>query len=225
MEPKKHPKADLERWKATFLLIGLTFSLGVVLLAFEWTSSTGTLEDFQPTTDLVIEDEQIPITRQEQPKPPPPPPAPKVSEVLTIVDDETELEDEFEAEDVEADQEDIIEPVEMMQEEEEEETIFFIVETMPEFPGGERALRTFIAKNVRYPTIARENNIQGKVYVRFVVTEAGAVDKVSVARGVDPLLDAEAIRVVKNLPRWKPGEQRGKKVKVWYTVPINFQLQ
>lgn len=224
MELKKNPKADLEKWKGTFLLFGLVLSLGLVLLAFEWTSSAGAVSGLEGNTDIVVEDEQIPITRQEQVKPPPPPPAPKVSEVLTIVENDIEVDEEFEMEDVESKEDTKIEQV-VQTEEKVEEEVFFIVETMPEFPGGERALRTYIAKNVRYPTIARENNIQGKVYVRFVVTEAGAVQNVTVARGVDPLLDAEAIRVVKTLPQWKPGEQRGKKVKVWYTVPINFQLQ
>jgi len=110
-------------------------------------------------------------------------------------------------------------------EEEVDVKIFVIVEKMPEFPGGDLELRKYIAQNIKYPNIARENDIQGKVYVRFVVTEKGTVENVQIARGVDPLLDQEAIRVVESLPTWKPGEQGGKKVKVWYTVPINFQLQ
>ncbi|PIE86400.1 MAG: energy transducer TonB [Bacteroidia bacterium] len=224
MEPKKYAKADLEKWKGTFTLLGLLITVGVILLAFEWSTETSSVENLAQIEDVVIEEDIIPVTRQEVKPPPPPPPAPKVSEVINIVEDDVEIEEEYEVEDVEVDQETEIEVVQV-EEEVEEEQIFFIVEEMPEFPGGERALRTFIAKNVQYPTIARENDIKGKVYVRFVVTEKGTVDKVTVARGVDPLLDAEAIRVVKKLPKWKPGKQRGKNVKVWYTVPINFQLQ
>lgn len=96
---------------------------------------------------------------------------------------------------------------------------------MPEFPGGELALRRYIATNVHYPANARENNIKGKVFVRFVVNKKGNIENTSIARGVHPLLDEEAIRVVKNLPKWKPGRQRGKPANVWYTVPINFTLQ
>jgi periplasmic protein TonB len=224
MEVKKHPKANLEKYKGVFLELGLIVTLGLVLLAFEWSSSTSSVGDLGTIEDVEIEEEIVPITRQDQVKPPPPPPAPKVSEVLTIVEDDVEIEEEYEVEDVEADMETEIEIVEV-EEEEEEEPIFFIVEEMPEFPGGELALRKFIAQNVKYPAIARENDIQGKVYVRFCVTSKGTVEKVSVARGVDPLLDEEAVRVVKQLPKWKPGRQRGKPVNVWYTVPINFQLQ
>ena len=109
-------------------------------------------------------------------------------------------------------------------EEEEEETIFVIVENMPEFPGGDLALRKYIAENVKYPEIAKENGLSGKVFVAFVINLRGEVENVKIARGVDPALDKEAIRVVQNLPKWKPGSQRGKPVKVSYTVPINFQL-
>jgi TonB family protein len=103
--------------------------------------------------------------------------------------------------------------------------VFFITEEMPQFPGGELGLRKFIAMNVKYPQEARENNVQGKVYVRFIVTKTGDVDSVTVQRGVDPSLDAEAVRVVKALPKWKPGMQRGVPVNVYYTVPINFSLK
>jgi len=103
--------------------------------------------------------------------------------------------------------------------------VFFIVEDMPEFPGGEKALRNFIATNVKYPVKAQENGIQGKVYISFVVNKTGKVTDAKVVRGVDPSLDKEALRVVNNLPKWKPGKQRGKKVNVNYTLPISFALQ
>lgn len=106
-----------------------------------------------------------------------------------------------------------------------EEQIFFIVEDMPEFQGGEMALREFIANNIEYPVIAQENGIQGRVYVTFVVTKDGSIANAKIARGVDPVLDQEALRVVNSLPKWKPGYQRGQAVNVSYTVPINFALQ
>lgn len=225
MNVKKNPKADIEKYRTLFFQFGLVLTLGVVLLAFEWPTRAGKVTELVASNNLDIEEEIIPVTRQEQNTPPPPPPAPQVSEVLNIVDDNVEIEEEYEIEDAEADQNTQVDFVAKVEEEEQEAEIFFIVEKMPEFPGGELGLRKWIAEHVKYPNIARENNIQGKVYVRFAVTESGSVDKVSIARGVDPLLDEEAIRVVKMSPKWSPGEQRGKKVSVWYTVPINFQLQ
>jgi periplasmic protein TonB len=229
MEPKKSPKADLESKRSLLLLIGLVVSLGIVLGAFEWTtkpSSAGSLGEIQTQE---IEEEIIPITRQEEIKPPPPPPPPKVVEVLNIVDDEVELDEELDIESTEADEETIIDVAPIIEtadeEEEEEAKVFFIVEEMPEFPGGELALRKYIGNAIKYPVIAQENGIQGKVYVTFVVDRDGGISNARVARGVDPSLDKEALRVVNSLPKWKPGKQRGKPVRVSYTVPINFVLQ
>jgi protein TonB len=106
-----------------------------------------------------------------------------------------------------------------------EEEVFFVVEQMPEFPGGEKALREFIAKSLKYPSVAQEMGIQGKVYVSFVVDKNGNVTKAIIARGVDPSLDKEALRVINALPKWAPGKQRGQAVSVSFTVPINFTLQ
>jgi TonB family protein len=108
---------------------------------------------------------------------------------------------------------------------ETDEQIFFIVEDMPEFPGGELELRKFIANNINYPVSAQENGIQGRVYVTFVVDKNGEIANAKIARGVDPALDQEALRVVNSLPKWMPGKQRGQSVNVSYTVPINFALQ
>lgn len=108
---------------------------------------------------------------------------------------------------------------------EEEDQVFFIVEDMPEFPGGDLALRKYIANSIKYPDVAIENGIQGKVYVTFVVTSEGRIANTKIARGVDPSIDREAVRVVNSLPKWKPGYQRGEPVNVSYTVPINFVLQ
>lgn len=229
MELKKSTKADLENKRNVFLMLGLVIALGVTLLAFEWTSRPTKVEGLGNLNSQEVEEEIIPITREQEIKPPPPPPPPKVVEVLNIVEDDVKIEDELEIEDSEADDETVIDvaPVVVAEEEEEEETaeVFFIVEDMPEFPGGELALRKYIANAIKYPVIAQENGIQGKVYVTFVVGKDGAVRDAAIARGVDPSLDKEALRVVNQLPRWKPGKQRGKAVNVSYTVPINFVLQ
>jgi periplasmic protein TonB len=230
MELKKTPKADIENKKNLFLMIGLVLALAITLVAFEWKTSpkkTGSLGKIETQE---VEEEIIPITREQEVKPPPPPPPPKVVEVLNIVDDDVEIEDELVIEDTEADEETMIdvEPVistETEEEEEEESKVFFIVEDMPEFPGGDMALRQYIANTIKYPVIAQENGIQGKVYVTFVVDQDGGVSDARIARGVDPSLDKEALRVVNSLPKWKPGKQRGKPVRVSYTVPINFVLQ
>ena len=148
--------------------------------------------------------------------------------MLTIVDDDVDIKDDLDIMDTEADDNTVIDVAPVIQqeaEEEEEAQVFFIVENMPEFPGGELALRKFIANAINYPVIAQENGIQGKVYVNFVVDKDGSVIQAKIARGVDSSLDKEALRVVNSLPKWKPGMQRGKPVKVSYTVPISFVLQ
>jgi protein TonB len=109
-------------------------------------------------------------------------------------------------------------------EEEVEPIAFAVVEDKPVFPGGDAALMKFIADNTKYPEIAKENGIQGRVFIQFVIDKVGNVTKVTVAKGVDPYLDEEAMRVVKSLPSWTPGKQRGKPVPVTFVVPINFKL-
>ncbi|MCU4158125.1 energy transducer TonB [Carboxylicivirga sp. A043] len=227
MEVKKSPKADLENKKSVFMQIGLVITLGIVLIAFEWTSTDVDASQFEMVEELEAEEEIMPITRQEEVKPPPPPPPPKVADVLNIVEDDVELDEELDIEDTEMEEDTEIDFSDLAMEEEESDDapVFFIVEDMPEFPGGEEALRKYIAQSVKYPVIAQENGIQGRVYVSFVVNTKGKVTDVKIARGVDPNLDKEAIRVVNAMPAWKPGKQRGKAVKVSYTVPINFVLQ
>ncbi|MBR2195241.1 MAG: energy transducer TonB [Salinivirgaceae bacterium] len=225
MELKKNPKVDLRRYSGLFLEIGFVVALCAVLGAFSYTVHEKNTAGFGELEDVVAEEEIIPITRQQEITPPPPPEVPKIAEVINIVEDDVEIDDELDIADVEADQETEVAIVEMAEEEEEEEEqIFMIVENMPEFPGGDLALRKYIAENVKYPEIAKENGLSGKVFVQFVINQRGEVENVKIARGVDPALDKEAIRVVQNLPKWKPGSQRGKPVKVSYTVPINFQL-
>lgn len=229
MEVKKSPKVELESKKNVFFMIGLVVALGLTLLAFEWTAKPKKAESLGSVQAQAVEEEMIPVTREQEVKPPPPPPPPKVVEVLNIVDDDVKIEDELHIEDSEANDATVIDVapvVETKKEEEKDEAqVFFIVEDMPEFPGGELALRKYIANAIKYPVIAQENGIQGKVYVTFVVGRDGSIQDARIARGVDPSLDKEALRVVNTLPKWKPGKQRGKPVRVSYTVPINFVLQ
>ena len=107
----------------------------------------------------------------------------------------------------------------------EEEKVYQVIEQMPQFPGGEQELLNFINKNIKYPVIAQENGIQGKVILRFVVSKTGVVDRVEVIRSLDPACDKEAIRVVKSLPHFIPGKQNGMNVAVWYTLPVTYKLE
>ena len=214
MISKKNPKISLENKKAMFFQIGLTITLIVVLIAFEWKSYDKSNYNLGDLNLDDMEEEIIPITRQEV-KPPPPPPPP---EIIEIVEDEVEIEKELEIEETETDEDEIVEV------EEDDEEFFMVVENMPEFPGGDLGLMKFIQKNVKYPAIAKEYNITGKVYVSFIVDKQGKVTNVKIVRGVDKNLDAEALRVVSMLPKYKPGKQRGKSVRVMFTIPINFTL-
>ncbi|MAM05706.1 MAG: energy transducer TonB [Flavobacteriales bacterium] len=216
MQLKKNPESDLERKRGLFLQLGLVISLLIVLIAFEYKSYEKS--DFNLGTLNLddLEEEIIPITKQEVKPPPPPPPPP---EIIEIVEDDVEIEEEIEIEDTESDEEEMIEI-----EEEDDDEYFMVVENMPEFPGGDLGLMKYIQKNVRYPAIAKEYNITGKVYVSFIVDKQGTVTNVKIVRGVDKNLDAEAVRVVKSLPKYKPGKQRGKPVRVMFTIPINFTL-
>jgi len=227
MVGKKTEKADLEKKKGVFTQIGLVIVLAVILIAFEWTSGPGTANTLGELSDMDLTEEIIPITRQQEIKPPPPPAPPKVTEVLNIVEDDVEIEDELIIQDAEANQQMQIEIMEFSEEEEvAEEEVFFIVEDMPSFQGkGQEGFREWIAQNLRYPEIAAENGISGRVYVQFAVNSKGEVVDAVVVRGVDPALDKEAIRVIMSSPKWEPGKQRGKPVKVQFTFPINFVLQ
>ncbi len=225
MEAKKSKKADLEPKKVIFMQIGLIFALAVVLLAFNYRSyeKSSTL-NIQVRVDDTPE-EIIPITKQEV-KPPPPPP-PKQVTVINIVKDDVEVEDDIEI-DVEADQETIMDDyIPVFEEEEEvvEMEIFTVVESMPGYPGGDSQRMKFLQDNIKYPQMARESGIQGTVYVTFVVEHDGSVTDVRILRGIGGGCDEEAIRVIKLMPIWNAGKQRGKPVRVQFNMPIKFTLQ
>lgn len=229
MELKKNPGADLEKKKLMFMQIGLVVALAAVLVAFEWKSTGGINTDFAGVQDVAVEEEMIPITQQEEIKPPPPPPQPvQVIDIINIVDDDVDIDDDVDLFEMEFREDIAVRIVDFKDEEAdmEEEEIFVIVEDMPGFGGGDsNKFREYIARNLRYPEIAAENGIQGRVFVSFVVEPDGRVSNVRVVRGVDPSLDREAVRVVESSPRWTPGKQRGKPVRVSFTFPIIFVLQ
>lgn len=220
----------MENKKSTWLLIGYVIVLAFMFVSFEWTKRDVKIDMSQAVADLVFEEEiEIPITEQpEMATPPPPPEAPAIVETLTIVDDDMDIESTEIASSEETGQavEIAYVPPTVEEEEVEEQEIFEVVEQMPEFPnGGMAGLTQFLSKNIKYPTIAQENGTQGRVTVQFVVNADGSIVDAKVIRGVDPYLDKEALRVINSMPKWKPGMQRGKAVRVKYTVPVMFRLQ
>jgi periplasmic protein TonB len=223
---KKTEKADLERKKGVFLQIGIIVALAIVLIAFEWTSRPQEISYMGTVTNIGMTEEIIPITRQQEVKPPPPPVIPKVTDVLNIVENDVQIDDELIVDDAESDQQMQVDIVEFTGSEEvADEEIFFIVEDMPSFQGkGMEGFREWIVRNLRYPESAAANGISGKVYIQFAINSKGEVVDAVVVKGVDPTLDKEAVRVVMSSPRWEPGRQRGKAVKVQFTFPINFVL-
>ena len=213
--------------RQTFTLIGLVVSLFIIWRVFEYRSyDKQEFDEFQSQIE-VMEEEMVEITKQEQPKVQPPQPKPQVTQI-EIVDNEEEIEDELEI-DAEVSQDEVIEVIEFTPPEIEEEEIveaeiFKVVEEMPEFPGGPAKMMEYIQKNMKYPMLACESDIQGKVFVNFVVEPDGSISHVAVARGIGGGCDEEALRVVQSMPKWKPGKQRGSAVRVQYTVPFIFKL-
>ena len=187
--------------------------------------------------EIKMENLDQPTETVAPPLPPPPPPQDVVQQakyIPPVVVDSVKPEETIQLmtadqAQVEVQNEEVVEEVQVVAEEVQEDVDeaepFYVVEEMPMFPGGDAAIQKYIGDNVIYPEVAKENNIQGRVIVKFCVTPTGGVDQVSVLKGVDPELDVEVVRVVKTLPKFKPGKQGGKPVPVWYTIPINFQLK
>ena len=226
MEEKKSPKANLENRKVMFTQIGMIIALLVAWLAFEHKSyDKREIDPSLLNREVVIDEEMVEITKQEEQKPQPVE-MPKQTTQLEIVQDDVEVEDiDINAE---VEQNEVIEeyvPVEVEEEEVVEQEIFKIVEEMPSYPGGEQKLMEYVAKNIKYPQIARETGIQGRVFVGFVVEPDGSISNVKLLRGIGGGCDEEAMRVIKSLPKWKPGKQRGKAVRVSYQIPVFFKLQ
>ena len=230
MEVKKTAKASLENKKLLFTEIGLVLSLLFVWGAFEYTSKEKTTSAFEAENAIIIEEEMVPITES---TPPPPEAAPKVpvlSDEINIVDDDIKLDDDtfMNLEDDANMGVEIMDYVEEVAEEvvEEEEIPFQLVEEKPSFNGGDaNEFSKWVNSRLVYPEIAKENGVQGRVNLQFTVNADGTVSNVKVIRGVDPSLDKEAVRVVSSSPKWKPGKQRDRAVKVTYIFPVIFQLR
>ena len=232
MEIKKSPKADLEKQKVLFLLVGLVIALGITGLAFSINSKPEAGE-YKPPKRETTEMEQIDNTRQDQPETPPEQQkvqAQVVTDVLNIVSNDQKIETDivFVDDADEFDDFDIV--IEEREEEIVEEEIFFTVEEMPKFRGGGLPeFRTWVQQNVKYPQIALENGIQGNVVIQFVVGPDGKMTNFKVLQSPDKTLSDATIEVLKKANElkkgWKPGKQRGKAVKVSFTLPVKFAIQ
>jgi protein TonB len=236
MEIKKSKKADLEGQKSTSMLIGYIFALGAVFAAFEWTT-----RDYKETEPVIyaayapMEEEVPPVTQPIfQTAPPPPQEAPQVAEILDIVEDDEEIEEE-EIQSSEDTNEAISGPSAPVSGPvmtgpvadvgiSDEDEVFEVVEQMPMFPGGDEALLKYLGKNIKYTRMAQDRGVQGTCIIEFVVNKDGSVVDPVVLRKLDPDLDNNALEVVKKMPRWQPGLQRGKPVRVKYRLPVAFRL-
>ncbi|WP_396635604.1 energy transducer TonB [Maribacter sp. R77961] len=234
MEPKKNPKADLTKNSSLYFVIGLFAVMLFTYVAFEWkTYDENNDYDISMNVDDLL-DEEVPMT--EQIKTPPPPPPPAAPEIIEVVEDEEEVEETV-IESTETSQEEEIMEVEDVEVEEMEEDVdvpFAVIENVPVFPGCEKEsnkracfnkmMQKHISKNFRYPEIAQEMGVQGRVNIMFVIQKDGSIGNVRM-RGPDKNLEKEAARIIGKLPRMTPGKQRGRAVRVPFSIPITFKLQ
>lgn len=229
METKKTTKANLEKNKTMNLLMGVVVALSLLFVSFEW--GTQEVRVFDDPIPFINPDEPLPpITPPDEPVLPPPPPARvEVPDILVEVPDDAP--DDSNA-DLGTESDDEPSPIVppgfdnyVDKGETAEDEIFVIVETMPEFPGGATAMMSFIAKSINYPVTAIERGIEGSVICSFVIDKDGSITDIEIVRGIDVSLDKEASRVIGMMPKWSPGMQRDKAVRVKYTMPIRFRLQ
>ena len=229
---RKTPKADLENKRSTWRALGFIASLALILIAISWTNYEVLVRQAINFEADLLDDEEIPVNVV---TPPPPPPPPQQTTVIEIVDDEEEIEIELEIEDIELDDDTDIEIIDD-DDDVDDDTPFMIVENMPALAackhmrGGVTAASNAMWNSggftsLMLPHIAKDAGIQGTVFVYFVVGKDGYVKDVKVLREVDPRLDKEAKRVVETLPRFDPGQQRGKNVSVQYTIPVKFIIR
>lgn len=229
MEVKKSKKASLENKKLLFIEIGLILSLGLVYLAFDYTTKEKKVATLEAEAQVIEIEDMVPITQETPPPPPEVPKIPVLSDQIDIVDDDIEVDNMIVNLEDDADLGvEIIDYVEDVEEEEivEEEIPFALVEEKPQFMGGDaNKFSAWVNKHLVYPEIAKENGVQGRVTMQFTVNADGTVSNVKVLRGVHSSLDNEAIRVIKSSPKWTPGKQRDRAVKVTYVFPVIFQLR
>ena len=234
MQPKKSEKVDLTKNSSLYFVIGLSVVLFVSWQAIEWKTYKKTY-DYEALNVEDDDDEEIPITEQLKTPPPPPPPPPPAPEIIEIVEDEEDVEETV-IESTETDEEEIVEIVEVEEEELDIDVPFAVIEDVPIFPGCERVKKSerrncfqekmnkHIRKNFRYPEIAQEMGIQGRVYVNFIIAKDGKITNIRM-RGPDKNLEKEAQRIIAKLPSMTPGKQRGRPVRVPFSIPITFRLQ
>jgi periplasmic protein TonB len=225
MEAKKTPKADLEIKRTVFVQIGLIVALAAMLVAFEYKTYDIKQTDITGRQAEKVEEDLIEITNQN--KPPPPATPPPTTTLINIVNNDIEVETDLNIDAEATELTEIPEYTPIASNEEEsvaEAEIFTVVEESPSFPGGDEARIRFLTENIKYPQIARESSISGTVYVTFVVERNGNVTDVRVLRGIGGGCDEEAVRVIKAMPNWSPGKQRGKPVRVQFNMPIKFTL-
>lgn len=229
MEIKKSEKASLGNKRLLFVEIGFVLALLGVLGAFNYTSKEKAESLLTAENTEIIEEEMVPITQETPPPPPETPKIPVMSDIIDIVDDDMTVEDTMinleDSDDLGVEIMDYVE--EVVEEVVEEEAIpFQLVEEKPKFQGGDaNAFSKWVAQHLNYPEIAKENGVQGRVMLQFTVNPNGTLSDIKVLRGVDPSLDKEAVRVVSTSPKWTPGRQRDRAVKVTYTFPVIFQLR
>ena len=234
MQPKKNPKADLNKNRNLYFVMGLTLVLGVTWGAIEYKTYEKVF-DLAALDMLEDDEEDIPITEQLK-TPPPPPPPPPAPEVIEVVEDEEEVEETV-IESTETDQDEIIiEEIEVEEEFDDIDVPFAVIEDVPIFPGCESVAKSqrracfqeqmnkHIRRNFRYPEIAQEMGIQGRVYVNFIIAKDGSITNIRM-RGPDKNLENEAQRIISRLPQMTPGKQRGRPVRVPFSIPITFRLQ
>lgn len=226
MEIKKTPKADLQNKRSLLLEIGLVVSLALVILAFWYTPKEHKIEKLDLQT-AIVEEEITEITRQDQK----PPEAPKkvevkvIADLLQVVTNDTKITTEVDFAEFD-DNTDFVQTVEVKEEVVEEDEPFLIAETMPSFQGGDlNTFRAWVQQNVRFPQIALENGIQGRVVLSFVIEKDGRLTNIQVLQTPDRSLSEEAIRVLSKSPKWSPGKQRNQAVRVKYTLPVDFRVQ
>ena len=228
MEAKKTPKADLEKRRGLYLEIGLVVILALALVAFNIKSYDKEVKEVNTRVAESEIDAEVLNTPPEELPPPPPPEQEIVATDLKVVENDEQPINEvglINAEDNANKAQETFVKVEVKEEEEVvEEEVFLVVEDDPEFPGGLSALSQYLASNIKYPQLAKENNITGKVFVSFVVEKDGSVGQVKILRDIGGGCGAEAVRVVKAMPKWKPGKQRGKPVRTQFNLPVDFSL-
>ena len=227
MDLKKSNRANLEHKRITNFIIGLIVAFSLVLISFEWTTPVDLNYDLAMANEIDIDIEVMEAIPREKPKPMPKEELPLIKEVIDIVPDDVELDDvDFSNEVTKNTRYNFV--IDDTQEEiiNDDPIPFAAVEDKPLFNGGNPNVEfaKYISRHLRYPEIAAENGVYGRVTLQFVIDENGNLVDPVIIRGVDPALDAEALRVVLASPKWTPGRQRNRPVKISYTFPINFTL-